>query len=168
MFLLNGTDAVPNQGRVEVLRSGVPTPVCASNFGPRAAAVVCRQLGFVGGVATVEPPNTFGTLPQGMPEAVYVRWGDSSCSEFSNSLPECVMYPTPDSCAMAAVTCSNSTGETLIRTFVQPCGYATTASMQLSPGQEDLVPTLHTPPSLSGALLWLHPTLQWFPPSLCA
>lgn len=108
----NSSSPLLSRGHVEVLSWGQWYPVCAERFGPRAAAVVCRQKGFVGGVATVEPEDSYGSIPDGASPAMLNS--DWNCAPDTNSLHECGLYwpnwPEPWSCPLAAVTCSNSTG----------------------------------------------------------
>lgn len=112
--LVNGSTA--NQGRVEVLHQGTWVPLCSSGFGRRAAAIVCRQLGWVGGPATLEPAGAFGGWPGGVSRAAIIRGqsGDASCSDIaSDTLYSCpgLTIATPASmCATACVTCSSSKG----------------------------------------------------------
>ncbi|EFN51435.1 hypothetical protein CHLNCDRAFT_28040, partial [Chlorella variabilis] len=95
-------------GRVEVLRYGQWRPVCSSGFGPRAAAVACRQAGWLGGTAAVAPPVPFDTQ-DGTSNTVFL-FGDNSCSPDSGSLLECGFEYTTCSGEAAAVTCTDSPG----------------------------------------------------------
>lgn len=93
--------------------SGEWRPVCGYTFGPRAAAIVCRQLGFVGGVAQHEATNTFGSAPPDTTVNGVGLWGDDS---YTPDFPT-LLYENrwgPSGCSwdgMSAVTCFNSTGE---------------------------------------------------------
>ncbi len=113
--LVGGSAA--NQGRVEVKRYGEWTSLCHYNFGMRAAAVACRQAGFIGGSATLEKEGKFGDSIGG---GVYIAW-DIYCNENSNTLAECGnFYQTEAQCAGAAVTCWPSKGETVqVNVFLQ-------------------------------------------------
>lgn len=110
MRLVNGSTT--NQGRVEVLHQGAWTPLCAWSFGVRAAAIVCRQLGYVGGVATLQPADTFGGWPNGAAKGVYVG-SDEACSDTSKTLHDCSggFAITLSTCRMASVTCAATRGE---------------------------------------------------------
>ncbi|KAI3424823.1 hypothetical protein D9Q98_008209 [Chlorella vulgaris] len=111
--LVNGTQG-PNQGRLEVLNRGLWRPVCASSssYIATTVAVVCRQLGFVGGLAVAEAPDSFGTVPVGQ-DTISV----SSCSDTSRDVYDCAsttLDTYDSSCTSAAVTCSSSTETPLV------------------------------------------------------
>ena len=106
--LRNGS--VSTQGRLEVSYQGSWTPVCGDfYFSPRAAAVVCRQLGLLGGIAVLEPFGRFGNLA-GSATALRLQQGES-CTAASNHLYDCgSQVSLTTSCSLVAVTCSNATG----------------------------------------------------------
>jgi hypothetical protein len=89
---------------VEVLYHGSWAPVCADNFDRGGAAVVCRQLGYLGGPATLEPADT-SSLPGNVSTVAQVY----SCSSDVVSVYDCVQsYIKATSCSngAAAITCS--------------------------------------------------------------
>ena len=85
--LVNGTDGAPHLGRVEVLYHGAWTPVCAENFGPQSAAVVCKQLGFIGDPAIQLPPDTLGGMPSGTELFMVISyWNNHYCAAAKKGL----------------------------------------------------------------------------------
>ena len=113
MRLVNGSGQAW-QGRVEMLQYGTFLPLCSDSLTPRSAALLCRQLGYVGGYATLEAPDTYGTLPASTTSYVEIS-NDFFCEPGSPTLEDCGSlraYALSDSpCGgAAALTCSNSTG----------------------------------------------------------
>ncbi|EFN59619.1 hypothetical protein CHLNCDRAFT_133053 [Chlorella variabilis] len=75
--------ASSHQGRVEVLVNGSYLTTCGDYFGPRAAAVVCHEgqkhwLGLIGDVAVLQPPDTFGLVPNDATEVLRL-YRDNYC-----------------------------------------------------------------------------------------
>ena len=87
-------------------------PVCADSFEPQAAAVVCRDLGWVGGLAAVDGANAYGRIPSNATLAL-AFYSSPGCTD-SGTLLDCTYLSTRtltgSLCTSAAVTCSNSTG----------------------------------------------------------
>lgn len=108
--LANGSTA--NQGRVEILYQGAWAPVCGTNFGRRAAAIVCRQLGWVSGPATLLAEGSFGA-PATKPLYMYKfdRYRDFGHTyTLYDSSYAGVLRVSDAPCAPAAVSCSSSKG----------------------------------------------------------
>lgn len=103
-----------NEGRVEVLHAGQWWPLCADRFGPRAAAIVCRQVGWIGGPATLRDADTFGGSS---PTVAWLNYYDDSYGEDLSALHEAqggnglAFGESTCSAGMSAVTCSDVTGE---------------------------------------------------------
>eukprot|EP00040_Diaphanoeca_grandis_P034351 m.212758 g.212758 ORF g.212758 m.212758 type:complete len:2119 (-) comp33134_c2_seq2:132-6488(-) len=101
--LANGTSN--NNGRVEVFYDGRWGTVCDNNWGDNDAGVVCRQLGFDGGVAP-KIPALFG---QGNGK---IFLDDVSCAGTENTLFDCKMAPLSENICThtqdAGVACRGS------------------------------------------------------------
>lgn len=114
------------QGRVEVLYRGEWAPVGANEFGLFAATVVCRQLGYLGGFATVEPPDSFGPVSaDGSGSLVLSSWW-SNCNVGSRSLQECGLRWARDYWPIqqaSAVTCMPPRGKGDILSPLLPAGF---------------------------------------------
>ncbi|XP_071095519.1 uncharacterized protein [Haliotis cracherodii] len=97
--LVNGTDV---SGQVEVTKLGVAGKICASNWNVNASNVVCKQLGFRGGV-------TFGTTSARTDLPVWIT--SVNCTGQETSLDQCVssVWGVPrGSCYPANVLCYNN------------------------------------------------------------
>ena len=111
MRLVNGTG--PNKGRLQVLFNGVWQPMTTYSlsdylFDANAAAMVCRELGFVGGLASF----SFGA-PDGVTQCARLTdWYYYRCDIDARSIQECPYFAGNVDCQYPVlVQCSPSRGE---------------------------------------------------------
>lgn len=113
----SATETPPTEGRLEIFHAGEFGSVCDDNFGKAAAEVVCRQLGFIGGVK-VEDSSVYGPAPdriwldevdcdgteEYLEDCGHYGWGVTDCSHHEDVGLRCTAPAPPSSTSSEGIS----------------------------------------------------------------